>query len=109
MSETTASYSEQEVSSVSDFVEFIDQKKVDQQKSGNEVDFLFRGQDRDLSLLPKIARLSLRGEISNIERLIIEEFRRTSLPLAEFQPQDDWDSRFSTAPWLANQVTGLDI
>ena len=78
MSEVTESYSEQEVSSVSDFVAYIDRKKVEQQKFGNEVDFLFRGQDRDLSLLPKIARLKLRGEITNIERLIIEEFRRTS-------------------------------
>jgi hypothetical protein len=91
MSETATSYTEQEITSVSNFVAFIDKKKVEQQKSGNEVDFLFRGQERDLSLLPKIARLKLRGEISNIERLIIEEFRRTSLPLAEFQPQDDWD------------------
>ena len=67
MSEVTESYSEQEVSSVSDFVAYIDRKKVEQQKFGNEVDFLFRGQDRDLSLLPKIARLKLRGEITNIE------------------------------------------
>lgn len=41
--------------------------------------------------MPKIARLNLRGEISNIEKLIIDEFRRTSLPLSEFQPEDDWE------------------
>jgi FRG domain len=85
------SYTEETIDSVGSFVDFIDKKKVEEQKTNSEVDFLFRGQPRDLSLLPKLARLSLRGDIINIEKLIVEEFRRTSHPLAEFQPQDDWD------------------
>jgi len=79
------------ITNVQEFVDLIDKEKENSEKSGNDADFLFRGQRRDLPLLPKLARLELRGEIKNIEKLIIDEFRRTSLPLSEFQPQDDWD------------------
>ena len=79
------------IESVEAFVAFVDQQKDASEKTGNHVDFLFRGQRRDLPLLPKIARLDLRGEITNIEKLIIAEFRRTSLPLSEFRPENDWD------------------
>ena len=82
---------EQKIGSVQEFVALIDQEKESAEKSGNDADFIFRGQRRDLPLLPKLARLDLRGEIRNIENLIIDEFRRTSLPLTEFQPKDDWD------------------
>ena len=79
------------IDTVQDFVALVDQEKDTAEKSGNDVDFLFRGQRRDLPLLPKLARLELRGEIQNIEKLIIDEFRRTSLPLSEFKPENDWD------------------
>ncbi len=42
-------------------------------------------------MLPKIARIKLRGELINIEKLIIDEFRRTSLPLSDIQPNNNWD------------------
>lgn len=85
------SYREDSISNVQDFVALIDKEKDAAEKAGNDVDFLFRGQRRDLFLLPKLARVKLRGEIINIENLIIDEFRRASLPLSEFQPVDDWD------------------
>jgi len=84
-------YREQEIKSIQEFVDLIDQEKSNAEKSGNDSDLLFRGQPVDLPLRPKLARLNLRGEIGNIEKLIIEEFERTSLPLSEFQPEDDWD------------------
>jgi hypothetical protein len=79
------------IKSVQQFVDLIDKERENADNLGNDADFLFRGQRRDLPLLPKITRLKLRGEISNIEKLIIDEFRRTSLPLSEFKPEDDWD------------------
>jgi hypothetical protein len=86
-----ANYRAKHIKSVQAFVELIDKEKETQEKSGNSVDFLFRGQRRDLPLLPKIARINLRGEIENIERLVIDEFKRTSLPLSDIQPANDWD------------------
>lgn len=84
-------YREDTISSVQQFVALIDKEKESAEKAGNDADFIFRGQRRDLPLLPKLARLDLRGKINNIENLIIDKFRRASLPLAEFQPKDDWD------------------
>ena len=85
------SYREEEITSIQNFVALIDDEKNKAEKSGNDADLLFRGQPEDWPLLPKLARLKLRGELDNIEQLIIEEFERTSLPLSEFQPSDDWD------------------
>lgn len=82
---------EEEITSIQEFVALIDREKEEAEKSGNDADLLFRGQPGDWALLPKLARLNLRGEVGNIERLIIEEFERTSLPLSEFRPEDDWD------------------
>jgi len=86
-----ASFREEEIENIQDFVVLIDNEKNNAEKSGNDVDFLFRGQPEDLPLLPKLARLKLRGDIDNIEQLIIDEFKRTSLPLSEFHPEDEWD------------------
>lgn len=85
------SYREEKITSIQEFVALIDKEKNKAEESGNDADLLFRGQPKDWPLLPKLARLELRGEIDNIEQLIIEEFKRTSLPLSEFQPDDDWD------------------
>jgi len=84
-------FREEEISSIQGFVALIDKEKRRAEKSGNDADLLFRGQPQDWPLLPKLARLELKGEIDSIERLIIEEFERTSLPLSEFQPEDNWD------------------
>lgn len=86
-----ATYKEGTIDSIHQYVSLIDKEKDNAEGSGNNADFLFRGQRRDLFLLPKLARLNLRGEILNIEKLILDEFRRTSRPLSEFRPGDDWD------------------
>ena len=83
------------VSSVQEFLNRIDEEKASQEQLGNSADLLFRGQRADWPLFPKLARLSkekrLKGQIENIEKLLIEEFRRLYIPLTEFQPADDWD------------------
>jgi len=84
-------YIEKVVTTIQEFVALIDDEKNKAEKSGNDADLLFRGQPNDWTLIPKLARLKLRGDIFNIERLIIKEFERTSLPLSEFQPKDEWD------------------
>lgn len=84
-------YRENKIFSVQDFVQVIDKEKEDAETGGNNADFIFRGQRRDYHLIPKLARLNLRGSILELEKLMIEEFRRTSLPLCEFQPSDEWD------------------
>ena len=84
-------YRSKHIKSVQDFVALVDREKEASEKTGNDVDFLFRGQRQDHPLLPKIARIKLRGELINIEKLIIDEFRRTSLPLSDIQPNNNWD------------------
>lgn len=86
-----ANYRETEINNIQEFVAFVDEEKEKAEAKGNNADFLFRGQKRDLSLLPKIARIDLRGDINEIEKLIIDEFKRTSLPLSEFKPENEWD------------------
>ncbi len=87
----TSTYQENTIESIQDFVALIDKEKISTETTDNNEEFLFRGQRRDLPLLPKLARIKLRGEIHDIEKLIIDEFRRTSLPLLEFHPDNDWD------------------
>jgi len=79
------------ISNLNDYVAFVNQEKADAQKAGNDVDFLFRGQRRDLPLRPKLARLQPKGTISNIEKLILAEFRRTSSPYVYYPLQNQWD------------------
>jgi hypothetical protein len=85
------SYKEYAINTIQEYVDLIDKEKENAEKSGNNVDFLFRGQRKDWPLLPKLARLNLKGKIKKIEILIIDEFRRTSLPLSEFKPENEWD------------------
>lgn len=85
------SYQTDQIDSIQDFVALVDEAKTAEEEKGNESDFLFRGQPQDWALRPKLARLSLKGEVQNIEKLILDKFRRASFPLAEFKPDDHWD------------------
>lgn len=77
--------------SLSQFVEYVERAKCERELGGNKGDLLFRGQPCDEPLIPKLGRLKLKGKLTNIERLMIDEFRRTSPPLTEFHPHNDWD------------------
>jgi hypothetical protein len=83
-----------EIKTLSSFIIKIENIKREQEANGNNSELLFRGQRQDQKLLPKLARLNLNGNIKKIEKLMLEEFKRASLPLAEFEPKNNWD-------WLA--------
>ena len=86
-----AKIKEKTIESVQDFVDFIDLEKRSQESKNIKVDFLFRGQQRDLPLLPKLGRDKLKGKIEDIENLMLEEFGRTSYAFTEYQPKTKWD------------------
>ena len=80
------------VDSVSSFLAFIEEQKRQEEAKGNRADFLFRGQDTDLPLLPEYARLKARGDSSlNVEKLMLAEFERTNPSLIEFPTRNTWD------------------
>lgn len=86
-----ANYKTTTIDSVNEFINVIEGIKVRNKENGNNSELLFRGQNVDKPLLPKIARIKLRGNIENIEKLMLEEFRRGIIPLSEFKPEDNWD------------------
>ena len=77
--------------SVSSFLALVEKIKRDEVKSGNESDFLFRGQSTNEPLIPRIARLKPKGSFRKIERLMLAEFQRLCPPFAEFEIRDQWD------------------
>ncbi len=79
------------IDSLSKYIDRIESIKKESEKNSNGAEILFRGQREDKALLPKLARLNLNGEIANIEKLMLDEFRRACIPLAEYQPMDNWD------------------
>lgn len=79
------------VRTVSEFVARIADIKTSQVALGNKNDLLFRGQPCDKPLLPKLGRLTPKGERGKIERLLLDKFARESLPFTEFEPRDEWD------------------
>ncbi len=86
-----AKIKEYTVSTIEEFITAINEVKEKEEKGGNESDLIFRGQPEDWELLPKLARLNIKGEIGNIEKLLINKFKRASLPLVEHRPDNDWD------------------
>ncbi len=87
-----AQYSEKKIKDIKEYIEIIDSIKVESERNGNKAELIFRGQNVDRPLLPKLARLKLNGEIKNVEKLIIKEFERGIIPLSEFKPENDWDT-----------------
>lgn len=54
---------------------------------------LYRGQNQDKTLLPKIARYDV-ANVERIEREMLDDFQRRSVHLIDYQPGSSWD-------WLA--------
>ena len=79
------------ISSVSEFLRLIEEAKKAEEAKNNRADVIYRGQREDLSLRPRLARLVPRGQRNSIERLMFDEFKRTSVALTDFQPQTNWD------------------
>jgi hypothetical protein len=64
---------------------------VTDEKESYKADFIFRGQQTDEPLRPRLARIAQRGKLLNLEKLIYEEFRRTSCAHADIDPKAKWD------------------
>lgn len=86
-----ASYKTKKIQNITDFFKIVEDIKHKAETDGNLAELLFRGQNIDKPLLPKLARLKLNGKIENVEKLMIAEFERGIIPLSEFKPEDNWD------------------
>jgi hypothetical protein len=78
---------------INNLQDFIDQLYIDPL---NTWKYIFRGQNIDKPLLPKIARntrLKI-NEIRQIEKKVLNEFKLKSRPFIEYKPETDWE-------WLA--------
>jgi hypothetical protein len=83
---------EHTVAGVSHFVALIAQEKHKEESEGNAEDFIFRGQDIDKLLHPKLQRLLPDKERrATRERIMLEEFRRTSAAFTGHVKVNDWD------------------
>jgi len=51
---------------------------------------LYRGQNLDKTLLPKIARYDIE-DVEKVEREMLEDLRRRSIHLIDYQPGNSWD------------------
>lgn len=81
-----------EIHNVKDFLTVINKIQEENKEKGNKADLLFRGQQRDCPLLPRIARLKPKGSLLKIEELLLDEFKRTNpLLLRKYYPNNDWD------------------
>ncbi|MBL0559469.1 FRG domain-containing protein [Aeromonas hydrophila] len=79
------------IATLSQYIEKVEAIKAESEKNKNKAELLFRGQRQDHTLLPKLARLNLNGDIENVEKLMLDEFRRACLPLVEYHPENNWD------------------
>jgi hypothetical protein len=53
---------------------------------------LFRGQNSDWPLIPKLCRINMRaGSMLDTERLMLEDFKRLSKPFLSKVPTNDWE------------------
>jgi hypothetical protein len=83
---------EVEVKSVDQYLRLIKSNKAANLKKGNDEEFVFRGQTVDFPLLPKICRLKPKGDLLEVERSLLQEFKRTNpLLIEQHRPMDDWD------------------
>ena len=76
-----------EIDSIAQFVECLGE--INRGKRA-----IYRGQRREHSLLPKLARLKSPLPLLDAERAMFDDFKGLSVPLLDKQPESDWD-------WLA--------
>lgn len=83
---------EEEIRKVEDYLKVIKKYKEHNITHGNTEDFLFRGQEADHPLIPKICRLEPKGALLETERQLLHEFKRTNHLLLDASANyDDWD------------------
>jgi len=79
------------ISSLSEFLALVEKAKKSEEANNNKADFIYRGQREDKPLRPRLGRLVPKGKRKKIERLMFDEFKRTSIALTDLQPDTDWD------------------
>lgn len=80
-----------QIKSVDQYVHEVFSLRMSEARRQNNVDLLFRGQNADYNLIPKLGRKKIRGQsFKELETLIFQEFRRTSSAFKDFEPDDDW-------------------
>lgn len=89
--QNTTSITTHSATCVSSFLALAEKIKKDEIDIGNKADFLFRGQNTDEPLIPRIARLKPKGDLKKIESLLIDEFERLIPPFTEFEPRNQWE------------------
>lgn len=83
---------EVELESIRDYLDLIRVHKDENMRNGNLNDFVFRGQGADYPLIPKICRLKPKGDLFQVERSLLREFKRSNPLLVQQQsPLNDWD------------------
>lgn len=82
----------EEITTVEEYLDIIKKFKNKNSENLNQEDFLFRGQVNDRPLIPKISRLVPKSDLLEIEKLLLQEFKRTNPLLLEgHHTYDDWD------------------
>ena len=81
-----------EVSTIGEYLSVIKQQKIDYGASVSLQDIAFRGQSGDFPLIPKICRLKAKGDLLDIEKKMLHEFKRSNpLLIQPHGAMDDWD------------------
>lgn len=97
------------VCTLTEYIEYIE-KNFDDDLT------LFRGQREDKVLLPKIARLELRDDVKNIEKIMLDDFKRRAIPYLDREIKLEWDwlslaqhhgMATRLLDWTENPLTGL--
>lgn len=77
---------------------------------------LFRGQNADLPLIPKLGRLQLKGDLLSAEQGMLEDFKQLARPFLMYQSYTEWDTlavaqhhgmATRLLDWTTNPLTAL--
>lgn len=80
------------IKSLSDFLDRVAEEKKKEEQFRNYSDFIFRGQNIDRPLLPKLARINVnKNDLKSKEQSIFQEFKRLSPGFSDLSPSADWD------------------
>ena len=80
-----------EIYSLDEYIRIVNEEKNKEESVEKNSDFIFRGQDCDQPLKPRICRLIPRGSLKNVEKIILEEFKRCAIPFLNPIPNNDWE------------------
>jgi len=113
------------IDKISEYLEIVESMSADVQQSNSDELLLFRGQNVDEPLLPKIAReykkIRVHGnpylhDLFTYEVMMLEDFKRRSRPYLTKEPSSDWDwltiaqhhgMNTRLLDWTENPLVGL--